>query len=450
MVQNYTYHRLIISGFLFVWTLTVFLPGAYSIDSWNQFKEVSSGHYDDWYGTGLATTWRCLWLLTGNYMSLYTVQMFFYWTFITLLLWPVRFTGIVYWLTLGCALFFCFIPQYVMRDSLAVLSWGLAALFLLYAGQQAGHRKTLSILGLLFLAYGVWVRINSLAAFLPLAYIAIVLLGGRDLSLWKRLLLTISTCIVLFLGIRVLTYNVQKAAKAYPEYKLKLLDLSGISRLSGENLFPPAVTHFPAFNLDTLFARYTPAGIDEIYWPDDGKPIFPYPTETLDSIVGKSWLSAIRRHPVYYLQNRFTGFLYYLRIKKRFAPELYWNASPFFIQPGGPLPAKMEDTKLHLKIIAVYGRFYGTILYAPWFWLLLNIAGFAWFVYKCRKNPGVNWWLTHACIQLSGVFFLLSQVLIYQHDRDFRYTYWNVFVVFLAIPGFFATKRQGAGVNAAP
>lgn len=444
---NYPYHRLAISGFLFVWTLAVFLPGAYSVDSWNQFREVSSGHYDDWYGTGLATTWRCLWLLTGNYMSLYVVQMFLYWTFITFLLWPLRFTGIAYWLTLGCALFFCFIPQYVMRDSLASIAWGLAALFLLQATRQDSQRRSLSILGLIFLAYGVWVRINALAAFLPLAYVAIVLLGGRHLALWKRMLLTVSSCIVLFLCIQLLTYRVQKADKTFPGYKLKLLDLSGISMLSGENLFPPAVTHFPRFNLDTLYARYSPAGIDEIYWPEDGKSIFPYPTAVVDSIVGKSWLSAIRRHPGYYLQNRFTGFLYYLRIKKRFAPELYWNVATFFIQPDGPLPAKIENTKLHLKIIAMYGRFYHTFLYDPWFWLLLNVLACGIFIVRYRKSDRDIYWLAHACIQSSGILFTLSQVLIYQHDRDFRYNYWNVFVVFLAIPGLLYSNgsRQKSG-----
>jgi hypothetical protein len=448
MQQRY---KLIISGFLFVYTLSLFLPGAYSTDSWDQWKEVTTKHYDDWYGTGLATTWRWLWLLTGNYMCLYVTQMLLYWTFITLLLWQVNLRSFAYWLTLGGALFFCFIPQYVMRDSLTVLDWGVAALLFLYAGQYEKYRKRLTILGLLLLGHGLWVRINAVIAFLPLAYIAILLLEKKKMALWKRWVITIGGSIALITGIQFFTYTVQKAGRTFPDYKLKLLDLSGISKLSGENLFPAPIKDFPAFNLDTLCARYTPASIDDIYWPPDRKPFFPYPNDTLDNAVTKSWNTAIHRHPLYYLQNRIDGFLYYLRIKKRFPSDQYWNVAVFFIFPNGPLALKGEDSFLKRKITAAYGHFYRTFIYDPWFWLLLNIAAFTLFAYNYRRKPRSDrqYWLIHACIQLSGILFTCSQLLVYQHDRDFRYSYWNVFVAFLAVAGIFA-KRQRAGFNPAP
>jgi hypothetical protein len=448
MQQRY---KLIITGFLFVYTLSLFLPGAYSIDSWHQWNEVTTKHYDDWYGTGLATTWRWLWLLTGNYMCLYVAQMLLYWTFITLLLWQVNFRSFAYWLGIGGALFFCFIPQYVMRDSLTVLDWGLAALFLTYATQIDKHRRLLAIIALLLLAHGLWVRINAVIAFLPLAYIAILLLEKNKMAVWKRWFITIAAGIVLIAGIQFFTYNVEKAERTFPDYKLKLLDLSGISKLSGENCFPPAITDFPAFNLDTLYARYTPASIDDIYWPTNTKPIFPYPNDTLENAVSKSWNSAIRRHPVDYLRNRVDGFLYYLRIRKRFQWDQYWNVAAFFVFPDNPLSLKGENTFLRRKITAAYGHFYRTPIYDPWFWLLLNIAAFVLFAYNYRKKPRSDrqHWLIHAGIQLSGILFLFSQLLVYQHDRDFRYSYWNVFVAFLAFAGIFA-KRQRAGFSPAP
>jgi hypothetical protein len=146
ITPNHPYTRLIISGFLFIWTLSIFLPGAYSIDSWNQFNQVTGGRYDDWYGTGMVITWRRLWLLTGNYMSLFVAQMLLYWAFFTALLWQVSLRSPAYWVGQVVALFFCFIPQYVMRDSLMVLAWGLAALFLLYATLPAVRRRLLVIL----------------------------------------------------------------------------------------------------------------------------------------------------------------------------------------------------------------------------------------------------------------------------------------------------------------
>jgi hypothetical protein len=449
ITPNHPYTRLIISGFLFIWTLSIFLPGAYSIDSWNQFNEVTGGRYDDWYGTGMVITWRRLWLLTGNYMSLFVAQMLLYWAFFTALLWQVSLRSPAYWVGQVVALFFCFIPQYVMRDSLMVLAWGLAALFLLYATLPAVRRRLLVILGLVFLAYGLWVRINTLIAILPLLYVCVLLLGGNRVAIWKQVGITIGACILLFLGSQFMTYHVQKAAHTYPEYKLKLLDLTGISKLSGENYFPPAIRNFPGFNLDTLYRRYTPADLDEIYWPEDQKRIFPYPDDSINRSVTQYWLSAIRHHPLYYLENRFTGFVYYLHLRKRLSPMEYWNVSAFWIQPNGPLPVKMEQTRMKERISNMYLWFYPTILFDPWLWLLFNIAGFAFFCYKIRKDSRNQWWWVHAGIQLSGVFFILSQMLIYQHDRDFRYSYWSVFVVFLAIPGLFA-KRQGAGVSPAP
>src|SRR5258708_30328802 len=95
--------KCLIAGFLFLFTLTIFLPGAYSIDSWNQWREGTSKHYDDWYGTGLATTWRILWILTGNYMCLYVTPMFLYWTFIALILLQVPFRAVISSLPLGAA-----------------------------------------------------------------------------------------------------------------------------------------------------------------------------------------------------------------------------------------------------------------------------------------------------------------------------------------------------------
>jgi len=444
----------IIAGSLFLYTLCLFLPGAYSVDSWNQWREVTTKHFDDWYGTGMASTWRLLWIVTGSYASLYVTQMVLYWSFITLLLWRVPLRSFAYWITLGAALFFCFIPQYIMRDSLTVLEWAIAALLLLYAGSNVTHRRKLTILALLLLAHGVWVRINAIVAFWPLAYVVILLLGKR-LALWKRLLLTVAVSVVLLVAVQFITYRIQKAERLYPDYKLKLLDLAGISRLSGENYFPAEINHYPAFHLDTLYARYTPASIDDIYWPEDHRPIFPYPNDSLNQAVSKSWAAAIRHHPVYYLENRLTGFLYYLRIKKRYAMVDYWNVAPFFIFPDNPLGLKHENTKLKTRITAAYGHFYRTPIFDPWLWLLLNGVGLGLFIRRYRRRPEKNYWLVHACIQLSGILFLLSQVLIYQHDRDFRYSYWNVIVAFLAVPGLFGVfgagqKRQGAGVSPAP
>ena len=114
---------LLIAG-LFAWTLFLFFPGSYSVDSWDQYKQVISGHYDDWFDGGMAFTWRLLWTITGSYKSLYVVLMILYWLLFACLLWNIRLRSMIFWVLLLLAVFFCFIPQYVMRDTLMALLWG--------------------------------------------------------------------------------------------------------------------------------------------------------------------------------------------------------------------------------------------------------------------------------------------------------------------------------------
>jgi hypothetical protein len=445
-------YKLVVSGLLFLWTLSIFLPGTYSIDSWNQWNEIAGGHYDDWYGTGLATTWRQFWKITGNYMCLYVVQMIAYWVFITMLLWRIPFKSVGYWGMLIYSLFFCFVAQYIMRDALTVLAWNAGAALLLVASRNPEYRKTAAIVGLLLLAYGLWVRINMLAALFPLVYAGLYLLGGQRIFTWKRLLLAGASCILVFAAIQVWTYKIQKAGRTYPDYKLKLLDLAGITKLSGENQFPPEFSRHPYFHVDSLVAEYTPASIDDVYWPTNGRPMFPYPNDSLSGLVSHSWHRAILRHPFYYLENRLSGFLYYLHIKKRFKVGEYWNVSIFFVQPNGPLPAAVEWSPMKFDMIRFYAFFNRTPIYDAWFWLLLNVIAFTLFTRNLIRRPKNEqlFWLVHAAIQLSGILAILSQVLIYQHDRDFRYTYWNCFVTLFALAALFTKNKDKAIGDAAP
>jgi hypothetical protein len=117
-----------------------------------------------------------------------------------------------------------------------------------------------------------------------------------------------------------------------------------------------------------------------------------------------------------------------------------------------------------------------TCIYSPWFWLLLNMAGFVGFLY-CSRREAINavgagnladahsagslvgeprndenrlctpyrirYWQLHAWIQLSGVLYTLSQFPVYQHDRDFRYNYWNVFVALIAVAAMAGKATKG-------
>ncbi len=411
------------------------MPGSYSVDSWNQYLQMVSGNYNDWFGPALPATWRFLWLASGSFMSLYVLQMALYWVFITLLLWRQHIISLQYWVVMGMAVFFCFIPQYIMRDSLMSLTWGIACLLLLRV--KPGDKYNIPLLAATFALfyYGLWVRPNALPALVPLLWAC---LANTRLRGKVRLLAAVAAPFVLFVGIQAFNYKVLKTTKEYPAYKLKLLDIAGISKLSGENYFPACITSYPAFSYDTVMKNYHPATFDNIYWPDGGgKPMVPYPDATLNSSVDASWKKAVAKHPLLYLKNRGEGFLYYLHIFKRFKDDEYWNVA-IWIDPGNPLHMQLPDNKVRDAFGRTYNRMNPTCLYAPWFWLLLNAVAFAWAAWQWNKTRA-PFWQVLACIQLSGLLYILSQLPVYQHDRDFRYTYWNVFVALIAI-GVFSGK----------
>jgi Ca2+/Na+ antiporter len=467
---KYSNGKLLLLTVLIGWLFCVYIPGSYSGDSWSQYNQMVSGTYDDWFGAAFSWTWRKLWRLTGNYSTLFVTHMALYSLFIFLLLEHIPMRSIMFWVLIVLAVFFSFIPQYVMRDSLMTLLWGIAVLLLLRTQQdrkdeqpQPRHRM-MKATALFLLAYGLWVRTNTLVALLPLLWIIMPPINllripksvsnapaipKKPFIRWKAMLLSLLTCILFFLTAQFLTYRVLHATKSYPAFKLKLLDIAGISKLSGQNYFPESIRNYPDFNYDTLLKEYTPASFDAIIWPQSNRPtMIPYPTSALDSMANESWILAIKQHPLLYLQNRFSGFLYYLRIRKRFNDDAYWNVT-MWIEPNNPLHLQHNYNSRQEQFLYYYLLLTNTFFFAPWFWLLLNSVAFVFFLYYSRRQATAtstaraSWWLTHAWIQLSGVLFVLSQFPVYQHDRDFRYSYWSVFVAIIAISALYSVRRKG-------
>ncbi len=398
--------------------------------------------YDDWFGPGMVALWRVLWLATSKYTSLFLLQMAAYWTFVAFLTSRLPLTSTRYVAVMIAAIYCCFIPQYQMRDSLMAISWGLATLLML----QLPHLKNKAIavaVILLLIFYGLWLRPNAAAALVPFV-LALVVAVWRRISMWKAIAASILISAALFAATGFATYRVMHAAKAFPSYKLKLLDLVGISKLSGINQLPACITSHPTFNYNKTLALYTPATIDHIYWSPDA--LIPSPTEELNACVSKQWVTTISKYPGLYLANRADGFLYYLRIKKRFKADEYSNAF-IDIDPQNPLHLTQKNSRVRNTIKEAYRIMGRACLFDPWLWLLLNICAFGFTIAKFRKS-GTSALQVLACVQLSGIIFLLSQVLIYQHDQDFRYNYWLVFVIFITLGTFNANTIAGRGATA--
>jgi hypothetical protein len=417
----------------FLWSLIIFMPGAYSVDSFSYVYEFSHNHsYTDWHPPMLAFVWKVLRKLTGYYESLYVAQMTLYWYMGYVLATRVAKTAIAFWLTLALLILFQFMPQYVMKDTHAALCWGFAAVLMTERAQDGadGRRRVgLDILIFLLLMYGFLVRINAFVALAPLLILFCRQTFPRLQKPWKKAMLIVGITCGLFIANNIITYKLFNAQRAYPEYKLMLLDITGISKITGKNYLPAEVTEYPAFNMDTLMAEYTAATFDHIYWPDSGTSIVPMPTATIAAATTTAWKNAILQHPAAYLQNRMHGFLYYLRIKHRFPNGKYWNVK-LDIEKENPIHVYKPEHSHSYRF--AMGSFSDIFFFDPWLWLLLNTV-MAIYFYSRYKRMGFAGYSAMALIQLSGVLYMLSQFPVYQHDRDFRYNYWNVVVFIIGI-----------------
>ena len=456
--DNHQKLKLVTTALLFIWTLFIFLPGSYGSDSWTWYTSMTTGIYEDWFGPGLPVIWHLLWSITGSFLALYLLQMLLYWVFVSFLTWNARFFSLHYWVVMILAVFLIFIPQYITRDTLFAIFWSLASLLLLNKNPGNKHKLlTVCILALL-LGYGLWIRINALIALIPIVLAAIIALWNHSVkSLWKSLLLSAGISLCLFISVQFLTYKVFHAASTYPAYKLKLLDIIGITKLSGENYLPRCVSDYPYFNRDSMMKNYTPATIDNLYWPANSNgpvgtgfiamsfypyanSIIPPPDAMLYGCVNNSWKTAVKNHPLLYLQNRASGFCYYLGIKKRLNSNEYNNAVLTSF-PGNPLVLQKLPNYLQSRFGRLYRMLNATFLFDPWFWLLLNIIAFIGFMYISRKT-GEAFWQINACIQLSGIIYTLSQFPVFQVDTDFRYSFWNVFAALIAFSALFVKNRN--------
>lgn len=436
IVSNGT--KLVILAILCIWSVWVFFPGSYSIDSWQIFDQAVSGQYNDWHAVIFPFLWKLLYKITGKIYAIYICQMILYWVFAGLLLIGVNKNSLVYYAGIVVFIGLLFIPQYVMKDSMSVLTWGIAVCLIVLSVQHGKYRWLYALVSLILIVYGLWLRSNAIVAAIVLFYLYANIFLLRKGKWWVLLITAISLCVMSMWGSNLFTYKVMHAEKRYPQYKLKLLDIEGVSILSGQSYMPACVTRFENYNADSFAAAYTPASIDDIYWPPSGKPsILPMPDERLNNCVDSAWKTAIITHPALYMKNRVHGFIYYLRIRKRFSD--YWNVA-LWVQPYKYI-LKHTDNWFYRKFGGVSERLSNTLFFDPWLWLIVNTflwAFFAW-LYK-KRGDAVSKILM--LVMLSGILYMMSQLFVYQHDRDFRYNYWNVIVVAIGITGVFIPKGK--------
>lgn len=412
-------------------SIIVLFPGSYSVDSIIQYDQVVNNSYHDWHSPLLPYLWKVLVSATGKYYSLYIMQMILYWLFIYLLLFKLTSNIYVYMAGVAIAMFSLYIPQYVMKDTHMIIAWGIAGVLTILLHRNTYSFKSrllLTSIIVLLIIYGTGLRMSNIIAAVILFYMFV---DAFKISKAKKIVATLLLCIVTVTCVNYFIYNILHAERKYPEYKLMLLDVTGISKQTGKNYIPAEVQNI-GFNREKLYSEYTPASIDDIYWPAGGTaPMFQEPDAKLNTILSKNWLRAIKENPQVYLQNRWQGFLYFLRIHERFAKRDYWDVAIFITDNNANIRAYNSEYIYEVFSLHYYLHQY-SIFFAPWLWLLINTVLFLFCSYKYMRTKSAEYRL-QGLLQLSGVVLLLSMLLIYQHDRDFRYTYWNYLLAFIGI-----------------
>ncbi|MCD6065077.1 MAG: hypothetical protein K0R82_2988 [Flavipsychrobacter sp.] len=410
--------------FLFVWMLGNFFPGSYNVDTWNQFFEAQDHKYNDWHAPWMAYLWHYLLRFTGRFFSLYFFQMAWYFLFFYHLL-----KNVTNKLTLAAGLVssvvMIFIPQYLMKDTHTALAWGTATVILANSALTGSKTFWAKLFSLGFITYGFFIRPNAVPAVVPLLYIWVELYFAQYMPRIRKLAITAVLTLILPVLYYIGTYHFLHTERVFPEYKLRLLDIIGVSKLSGQDYMPACISSFEGYNKAKIDSMYSPATIDHIYWPYDNVLMLPEPDHENNDCVAGAWKQAIKEHPGLYLKNRFEGFLYYLKIKRRLPSLEYKNTSIYVVRHPG-IPIDDSHTKMTTRLLGLWTRLDKVRMFDGWFWLLANTVLTAVFVVKYARGK----YYLHkilALAQLSAIAFTLGTLLVYQIDVDFRYHYWNVF-----------------------
>ena len=448
-----------------------YYPGFMNLDSVYQYGQVVTGKYDDWHAPILAVLWRVLDKVVRGPQLMLLFQLLCLWASTYLLLITINNR---LWRVLIVLFTFAPVVQNfagcIIKDTEMAFCW-LLAFSIMFRAMIADRKMNIAeaVLSFLFLTYGVWVRPNALPGSLPLCFlwVSVVISGQSGL---KKVGLTAAMLIVIMCGQWIAINKFIKPEKRYAENKLFLQDLTGVFVKTGRDVFPQMLYRNPYFDTAYLRAQYHPATFDHIWWNKDfSVTVIPFPgmfsktapkiipndtglgsgnnrvgapgeqavsgsLASTDSLPGladirqalfKAWERTILAYPGVYLRNRFDGFLYYLRIRKRNNEFINYFIGIVPNDFGFSFHRNPISDVFVKPIVVQRSMPYMT----PWFWFFLNIIllVFIPFINGSAASAG------YKALTWSGIFYALPSFFVFQLDTDFRYFYWNCVACCLAV-----------------
>lgn len=299
-------------------------------------------------------------------------------------------------------------------------------------------------MSLCVLFYAVGVRLNGILSAVPVVFLIVrITMNRTNYGMWKTYVTSAVYTLLIFsvmiIGIQFFYYKVINAKRTYPTQYILLLDLAGISTISGNDYFPAYIRTSDEHDIQSINNAYKRAmdketrGVaDNMFYSqklipmnEDGK---------LQKKLRLAWMNTLLTEPLVYLEHRWNLFnhlimmtpphLHYVRISQsgEYRDSLFKRAhvpksARYFhkVNFTGDAIIKNFVEKTDLK-------FQKSLPALGWFWFVLLLVEFLVGVLFVR-NKGFQSLIL--LLSSSGILYIYPYFFIVPASH-FRYLYWGV------------------------
>jgi hypothetical protein len=396
----------------FALTLAVYYPGVMTFDAKYIYADVVTGFRGDWQSPVMTELWRFVDPLAPGPASIFIFMTALYWSAFGVLGLALARTSL---LAAILPLVFAAMPPafllagIIWRDVLFAALWLLAAALVL-VGRESRAFAFVQMVALALVAVGVLLRLNAIFA-APVLVAYILWPNGFR---WKRTALLLLPLAVAFFALtQIVYYGVLDAKRQHALHSILVLDLGGISSVTGENQFPGS---WSASDSARIVEVCEPKEWDN-YWTRDPCKFVMAQLEVRDGLFGTSalsraWLNSVMAHPLAYAQHRLAFFWHFL------AGD---NLTMWVIDVEDQSKVPLAGKPAFLFVKSLNDALKPTPLMRPGVWLLACIAicALAW---RRRATPAGAFALGVAGSAVVYVFTYLAVGVA----SDFRFAYWAV------------------------
>jgi hypothetical protein len=389
-----------------------------SVDSLIQFEQATKGVYNDWHPPLMAFVWRQLYNVVWADRSVIIV--FHAGMFATGLALLTAATSRSYLSMLAVFWFVALFPPVIIQHAQAWKDAAMVAGTMLAFG-LALHPK-LRLWSFVALYYAAATRINAVIL-VPIVAAWVFWLAERRFS--RKLWLQVAGVTLLVALSASLTTRWLAGSSTYAMVRVHFIhDLSAISIKKGRYLLPPHMRTRPeTADLMRIHATFDNLLVSHNEYP----PSLPRHEQLA---LRNAWLSAIRQHPVPYLQHRW----------RLFKAAIGITGMPFtpYVDPRHPNP-------LQALVFGAARQLLRTPIFLVAFYLAIAALTLAW---AFRRRNGL-------VVTLAATAFATSlPLIIIAPSHDLRYSYWTIVstilsCIFLLVSGASTSARKSPTIAAA-